>query len=223
MFASSERILDAGKLSRNAYLYDCSEQGVASFRSSYLNFCYHCFNQKFQMQNNENVPGIIHCIAYSMNRCSQKLGMVWFYLKNKAAFLKNQSLHFIHQSVSRSAVFLLIINVRERQLLRLVPGNAHLIDTKCQYLHIYLTFLDRETWVFQNNPLKFSLQGHIQQLCNSFNNNVLRNVSRNGNFRDQKCEKVQNFSFHPDDQSFCSPNLLVAFRLLGCQPKLSHS
>ena len=41
-----------------------------------------------------------------MDRTSQKLEVVWFFLKNTPAFLKNQGLHFIHQGISRLIYYL---------------------------------------------------------------------------------------------------------------------
>ena len=139
-------------------------------------------------------------------------------------FPKNRRcLSFIKLSVD---FFIPCKNIQECQLLRLVPGNANLTGGRCQYSYIHMNCLDIQIRVFQNDPLNFSHRGPNQQLCNyraSFNHNKLGNVPYIGNFKDRKNEKVLKFSIFPENQTFCSPKLLAAFRPLGYQLTLFKS
>ena len=60
---------------------------------------------------------------------------------------------------------------------------------------------------FQNDLLKFLHRGVRQQLCNcraSLNHNILGNDPCIGNFKEQKYEKMLEFSIFPDSQTLCS-------------------
>ena len=100
MFGSSERKPETGKLSTSAYLIN----RLGSFQNNLIDFCYHGFNQHIylcEMLFNYNVPENV--IAWQT--LWTDIAKIWewsaFFLLNKRAFLKNQSLVFIHQCVSR--------------------------------------------------------------------------------------------------------------------------
>ena len=120
-----------------------------------LGLCYRVFSQQISICRilfNQNVTGKCHCFSHFLDRCCQKLGVVWFFLETNLPFSKTSAcISFIKVSVD---YFVTCKNIGEFYFLRLVPLNAILICGICQKMHIRMICLITFTSI-QSNRLKF--------------------------------------------------------------------
>ena len=75
-----------------------------SCQKKLLEIFYHGFNQQFstcKLSFNDTVPGKSPCIPNFMDRYGPNKERVWFFLKNKPAYLENQWLLFFQQYINR--------------------------------------------------------------------------------------------------------------------------
>ena len=111
-------------------------------------------------------------------------------------------------------------------LFGLINRKASLIGGKCQKLDFRVFVLIINSDCFRNNRLNFSSPSHNQKNYNcraSFINFILGNAFYIGNIRERNDLQVQKFSIFPENESFCSPKLLAAFRPSGYQATFFYS
>ena len=99
---------------------------LESFQNNLPNLYYHGSNQPTSVcrtRFKDGVPGSSHCIANFMDQYSQKLEMVWFFLKTEPE---------IHERIC--GLFYNLWEKCDGELLRLDPCNANKRDGKCQKL-----------------------------------------------------------------------------------------
>ena len=187
------------------------------FQNHLLDFQNHGLNQQISIRRtlfNDNVWRNSRCIANFMDRLSQTLGVVWFFPKNKTAFLKIQSIAAFPSSRYQSIFSTFVLTNGEVNcciwFLATRIWGAEIAEIAKAY---ELSWIQ----VFQNISLEFSSSGpnqHLLKRRSSFSNNILENVSYIGNFEDLKRKKVRKFFDLPQKSKFCSPEL-TAFHPSG--------
>ena len=154
-------------------------------------------------------------VANFMDRYIQKLEVSLLLLENEAAFLKNQSLHFIYQEISR--LFITCRRHKGKSIVALGSWQRKFVRRKLPKVAKAMVFKINKITCFKTA----CWNSHIMVLINNFaifehlSIPIFGGLFLHWKLTDRKSEKVEKFSIFPDNQTFCSPQPLVVFRPIG--------